>query len=973
MRKLTLSLAVMAALLPSYVLPLGLGEIQLNSALNQELNAEIQVLSAAPEDAEQLIVKLASREAFARAGIDRPYSLQDLKFKTILKGNTPYIQVYTLESVREPFLSFLVEIDWPNGHLLREYTLLLDPPVFNTGAESADAVSDDTEGDDQAFFEPVGSNAEPAATDSFETGGEEVVADAGYEPSPSAENSNSVAETSSDTSSDTSASSGEEVIPVVQNDVTPAQEERAAPRYTQQVSGEYRVKENDTLWSLAEKLRPNSEVSVEQMMLALVQENPESFIKENINGLKRGYILRMPDGNNITAVDSKTARIQVAQHNSLWREYRQKMSGSVPASAMEADDESVRPTDTATDGRLNIVSAAGSQGSEGAAAGQDPKSQVTQLKRELSLARETVESERMEKENLRERLAELESRVQRVIDMDDAELAKLQADLAGTKKQVEKTPKAIKPDAVTPATTPDKTPPLAQPTVPADDEAPVFVDETTAPQVDTLEPVNPDIATEIPAPAEPAPVVAPTPGLLGNPLILAAIAGAVVLVAVLGFIFMRRRRAAAEAEDMHKWSDMAQPINFDDAVESVGEPFIRSRNPDSTAEMHSEDITVVKPVAAQRMQDTYISPAEAPAAEESEARDDVLAEADVYLAYGIYQQAEDLLRNALKQHPERDDYRMKLLETHFASKNAAAFAELAAAAKVRKGSVKTYWDRVVVMGRELCPGDPMFGSDSIALPDFDAGDLLPRKPQTTDFELDAGGMAPDLDIGLTENKLPAKPAFNDMDIDMDLDFSMDADPTILQQPGSASKTVAMEAVPEFDLAADLENISNAMGHSTQASAKKPMPADLDLGELDFGADALSLGSGGNDTLDDDFALDFEASDLGLAADDVNDITEMDASLDLSMDSDLNMSALSQDKPIAKPSSPKQLGGAASDDDFDISQLSDDVDEVSTKLDLARAYMDMGDNEGARNILEEVKSEGNSTQKKQAADLLAKAS
>ncbi|MBI3186945.1 MAG: hypothetical protein HYZ31_03605, partial [Gammaproteobacteria bacterium] len=86
MRKLTLSLAVMAALLPSHVLPLGLGEIELNSALNQELDAEIKVLSAAPEDAEQLIVKLASREAFARAGIDRPFSLQDLKFKTILKG-----------------------------------------------------------------------------------------------------------------------------------------------------------------------------------------------------------------------------------------------------------------------------------------------------------------------------------------------------------------------------------------------------------------------------------------------------------------------------------------------------------------------------------------------------------------------------------------------------------------------------------------------------------------------------------------------------------------------------------------------------------------------------------------------------------------------------------------------------------------------------------------------------------------------
>ncbi|HEX5637477.1 MAG TPA: hypothetical protein VFY78_10355, partial [Gammaproteobacteria bacterium] len=179
MRKLTLSLAVMAALLPSQVLPLGLGEIELKSALNQELDAEIKVLSAAPEDAEQLIVKLASREAFARAGIDRPFSLQDLKFKTIIKGGVPYIQVYTLESVREPFLSFLVEIDWPNGHLLREYTLLLDPPVFNPGPGDQSFL--DEGGDDQAFFEPADVSAEPAATEQSPFD-EEVVADADFDP-----------------------------------------------------------------------------------------------------------------------------------------------------------------------------------------------------------------------------------------------------------------------------------------------------------------------------------------------------------------------------------------------------------------------------------------------------------------------------------------------------------------------------------------------------------------------------------------------------------------------------------------------------------------------------------------------------------------------------------------------------------------------------------------------------------------------
>ena len=109
MRKLTLSLAVLAALLPGQGQTLGLGEIELNSALNQELDAEIEVLSAVPEDAEQLIVKLADRDAFARAGIDRPFLLQQLKFKVLVKDDKPYVKVFTKSAIKEPFLSFLVE------------------------------------------------------------------------------------------------------------------------------------------------------------------------------------------------------------------------------------------------------------------------------------------------------------------------------------------------------------------------------------------------------------------------------------------------------------------------------------------------------------------------------------------------------------------------------------------------------------------------------------------------------------------------------------------------------------------------------------------------------------------------------------------------------------------------------------------------------------------------------------------------
>lgn len=959
MRKLTLSLAVMAALLPGQVVPLGLGEIELSSALNQELAAEIEVLSASPEDAEQLIVKLATREAFARAGIDRPFSLQDIRFKTVVKGDKPYIQVYTVEPVREPFLSFLVEVDWPNGHLLREYTLLLDPPVYNSN-EKAEADVAEEGGVDQAFFEPADVSAEPAATDLVEApaDSEEVVADAGFEPAPSAQSMDSAAD----------ASTAEEAMPVIAQDTAgdTAQEFRPAPQYSQQVSGQYRVQQTDTLWSLAEKLRPDTNVSVEQMMLALVHENPESFIKENINGLKRGYILRMPDPANITTVDRQIALEQVRQHNALWREYRQNMSASVPASAMEADESAVDANAAeSTDGRLSIVSAAGQQGSEASLAGQDPKSQVSQLKRELSMARETLESERLEKENLRERLADLEQRVQHVLEMDDAELAKLQADLAGTKKQAEK---ITKPAAKLPAASPVAEPESAETATPVtkaeqpSGEQPLFVDETTAAQPESAaETTVAETESEASAEPAPAPMVQQQPkGMLDNPVMLAIIGGGVVLVAALGALLLRRRRAAKSAEDHNKWADMDKPINFDDDVEAVGEPYVRSH--DSTAAMHA-DVSAKPKSPAARMDDTVISlPGDEPAAE-TEVRDDVLAEADVYLAYGIYQQAEELLRSALQQHPERDDYRMKLLETHFASKNASAFAELATEAKQRKGSVKSYWDRVLVMGRELCPGNAMFGAGAEVLPGFDADDLLPHKPQTTDFELDAGGMAPDLDIGFTE--APAKPST----AAAEPDFSLDTESTmIIQRPVEMVAPVA-----EFDLAADLENIANAMDLSVKPAPAKTadnLAADLDLGELDFTAESLTMDTASSaGGIDDDFALDFEASDLGLATEDAADAA-MDTSLDFAMDMD--MGDLTIEAEPAKGGANLNTGMDAADDDFDISQLSEDIDEVSTKLDLARAYMDMGDNEGARSILEEVKAEGNDAQKKQAVELLAKA-
>ena len=141
-RKLLGVIVAAALFLPDTGYTLGLGEIEVNSALNQKLNADIELLSATPEDAETIIIKLASRKEFSRAGLDRPYLLNDLRFKSVVINDVLYIKVSSGSPIREPFLNFLIEIDWPNGHLLREYTVLLDPPVFMTQQSSKAAKID---------------------------------------------------------------------------------------------------------------------------------------------------------------------------------------------------------------------------------------------------------------------------------------------------------------------------------------------------------------------------------------------------------------------------------------------------------------------------------------------------------------------------------------------------------------------------------------------------------------------------------------------------------------------------------------------------------------------------------------------------------------------------------------------------------------------------------------------------------------
>ena len=1047
MRKLTLSLAVMAALLPARGYPLGLGEIELNSALNQELNAEIEVLSASSDDANQMIVQLANRDAFNRAGIDRPYLLQQLQFKIVEKQGKPFVKVFTKSAIREPYISFLLEIDWPQGHLLREYTLLLDPPVYNTSTGGASTSSEEA----HPFIDPADVRAHTQSVAPQQQGGQSGGSQSGY---------------SNAQSGTISSSSGRSVTYSAPQSNT-ARPAPAAQRSTSAVS-EYRVKQDDTLWSMANRMRPDSSVSVEQMMLALVRKNPEAFINENINGVKRGYILRMPDRNEATQLDRQQAISQAKEHAALWREYSQAAVSQAPASSMEAEATSIDGMATADDaaaGHLSIVGASKSDGSEHAGANQDPDSEVSRLKQELAMAREQLESERIEKEGLRTKLSDLEQKVQSVIQMDDGELAKLQEDLQQQQAESAEQPEAEQTvaeaetaDAVEESTAAEEaiseevaaevdidavdaevTDEAGEPVVEGEEavvaEDAVFVDELAAVEkagevdaaADTTETVGVTDTAEV---IEPPAFAQQKPksfidNLMNDPKLLGMIGGGLAFVLLLIVLLLKRLRGGKEESQNEAPEDNFLDINNDATMQA--------ESSDLTSE--ADDLSMVDTqidvpaMDEDSLEDALLGLDDAEEAKAAvDQQDDVMAEADVYIAYGIYQQAEDLLKNAIDQNPDRDDYRMKLMETYFAAKDAKAFEQEAAQLKTRKGDDASYWGRVATMGTELCPGSDLFFGSGEVISDLDADALIPEKPETTDVELDAtNDDEPEIGLDTLGIDLGATTEFDALADDSSDGLDVGDEPSL--DEGSSFESSDTDGL---DLAGDLADITNEVEEPAAEPSLDDEAASLefDLGELtddaldnssDKNAETVSAEDEMDDLdIDEDFSLDFAASDLGFEepeeeaaldapAEDIEDL-DLSADLDLGADLeepssnddvddesmevdftadlgdsldeelgeiDLDDSELALDSDLsldeeADASASGAEDSASTDEDFDISELSEDLDEVGTKLDLAKAYIDMGDHEGARSILEEVKTEGNAEQQQEAESLLAKA-
>lgn len=949
-RKLSLAVALVLGISPFSTFAVGLGNIHLNSALNQYFDAEIDLLSVDQDEIADIKVTLASPEAFRRSGLERPFILSKLRFKAeeTADGKT-VIRVSSRDPIREPFLNFLVEVNWPKGKLLREYTVLLDPPV--TLDRRPAAVQ-------QAPMQPA-----PARQASA--------------PAPSG---------------DASA--------VTPDDVAWAGGASAS---------EYGpTQRNDTLWGIARQVRTEGATMV-QMMIALQRANPQAFINQNINNLKVGQILRIPKAEEVLELSRREASIAYQEQLQDWQADSKptEMAADETTADQSMAMESAEPVTPEPEAELKIASARPSgEGAAGPSEGSGPGAELEQLRQELIASEEAKEAALQEAENVRSRVEDLESQLedlQRLLTLKSEQLSRLQAGVADTPIAPEEAP--VIEEEIAPETGAEEVVPEAVGTdqeilLPAEGDgseadSPVIMDEETvaaeAPQLDTaaeseqmaspvmedapeseavIEPAEPLVQPEPEPKPAPTPAPAKEQGLLemitGDTTMLGvAVAGIVVLLALLWVAISRRRSSSADFQESILISTIDEGDSEQVAADAAPEA---PSNPTEETSFLSD-----------------FSPSDIDALQDETGEVDPLAEADVYIAYGRYQQAEELIRQALEKSPEREDLKFKLLEILYATKDKDAFVELAESAAAQGLDKKdpTAWGKVASMGAQLAAGHALFaGAAQAGQSELDDDELSSLENELgLDSELDLDEPSSTVDLDATEelesvsaldmdkhSEFTDLEDLNDLSLDSELlqsnldeistDLGFDSDDS--DQP---SVEVEDEEILSLDDVEGLE-LDDDLGLDQSEGAKE--------GEADLAGGGLSIEDPLESAEADELKLDAEsgAEELGDAVLDFSDslsLEEGDSQMfdSLELDKEEEDASLDLDESFS-------LDDLAEEGDSDVQLEESDedlVDEINTKLDLARAYVEMEDAEGARSILDEVVKEGNEGQQEEARKLL----
>ena len=975
--RLVLGLAL--ALIPLESFPLGLGKLKVNSALNEPLNGDIEFSSISEKELKGLEVGLAARADFIAAGAERVPIVSQIKFTVAKRLDGRYfVQLHTDEPFPEPFLHILVRVSWVGGQLVREYTALIDPPYLVAGrpgdvnVPTTDQIFAVAPAPVPAVPEPMPELMRAGAIEALESPPRAVIP-SGAGQTANARSTNELLGPALEAmpNIEISPSTG---WPVAAAGRGPRVIEPMGPSSTPVWSNasEYRVKKGDTLWGIAQRVRADRQLSMEQVMLAIFQQNRGAFFGSNVNNLRAGKILTMPERERVTTVSKSSASKEFRAQYDVWQEYKLKLASAnrtikvaqeapapepakpalkakakpvvppkaekrvPPKAAKKVEpapkaEKSVQPAEKGgaqSDELLKIVrsnlddkkAAPGKNVAQSESAKAAAKTERQALEERVTTLEESIESKELETKELSGKLGQVRAHLKneaRLIEIDNEKMAKAQKQPvpeASTAPPPAESAKPAPPVAVEPAKpapAPAEPVKAAKPPAPTAPKKTVVVPPPPAPEKDLLATVMDTVMDVIGMENVLLPLVGVVAALFG---------GGILLV-----YLHRRRKSIAEFEESILASD-AMSGDTGTTVDTAGQAaatgdtsFLSDFSQGGMGNIHTDEV-------------------------------DPIAEADVYLAYGRDETAEEILRDAIVKHPQRQELKQKLLEIYHQRNDVGAFETLAeelyAAAGGRGGPI---WKKVEEMGRKLNPNNPMFrGGDAASTAAAGAG-MLPAMhelapPPSEEFKAETS---------LVDVK-PVEPSPGS-----DFDFDIEG--------ASAPSAEAKSGGIDFDLELGAE----ALAAGSAAKPERTADASLDTG-LDFTPEPAEVRASGMESV----ALDQPASsELSRSAElenaiDFNFDGEKSGSADLAFDvaSGADDGEIKWDVDTAPPDAGLQVASDTDSETAVAEETQQQWDETATKLDLAKAYIDMGDAEGARSILEEVLAEGTDDQKKQAAEL-----
>ena len=476
LRKSVVILAMLLCSAVTQVYALGLGTVSVESALNQPLRVRIEILQLGTTRLQDVTVQLASADDFQRFNVERVGFLSNIRFSIAATDQGNFVTLTSSQIVREPYLNFILETRWPNGRLLSEHTILLDLPVFDDQQPSAnvrqpispvlqrpDGVAPAT----QPFVEPAAPAVTPPAQSVVPVLEPEIIeqpAVAPLAPEPEEEILEPEVlptELAEETAEEPAVvESVEEAAPLVAQEVAEAAPEPVpveAPAAPEPVAEEIAASEEpaaaevpdepetietsatDTLSDIALRVRPNNAVSIQQIMLALQELNPDAFTDGNINQLRSGQVLRVPSLAQIEAINPQDAIDEVARQN--------QQSAAVDVQPLAAPAAAEPAQVAEPQGQLSVVTAEPDAIDASAGASElnseenaEFDRRIAELENQLALRQEEADRARIEREELELRMTLLESQIadaQEIIRLQDLQLAQLQASLAEAAAQAQ--------------------------------------------------------------------------------------------------------------------------------------------------------------------------------------------------------------------------------------------------------------------------------------------------------------------------------------------------------------------------------------------------------------------------------------------------------------------------------------------------------------------------------------------------------